>query len=126
MNKQQKEYEIDKEIRSFVSNSDQLLFEDQVTLLKTIINKFILLDSAKIKLGKHDLTSIINMSKNAISNDSMPIVMGKKENSPLGFEEVRFLKIVESTISYLNGKDCFKRQPVIDYTLEKTEEEEKE
>ena len=122
MNKSEKEALINQEVRRVVSVLEGQFFEDQVETLKHLINKFVHLDSSSFKLRRHDLLNIISHAKSSMATNTMPMHLDGKDN-PIPMEEARLVMIIQATISYLNGKDCFKKLPVINYSKEVDEDE---
>ena len=117
MNKSEKEALIDQEVRQAVSVLEGQFFEDQIDTLKHLVKKFIHLDNSSFKLRKHDLFNIISTAKTTMAQNTMPLYLDGKD-IPIQMEEARLIIIIQATISYLNGKDCFKKLPVINYSKE--------
>jgi hypothetical protein len=122
MNKSEKEALIDQEVRGVVSVLEGQFFEDQIDTLKNLIKKFVHLDNASFKLRRHDLLNIISGAKSSMAQNTMPMYLDGKD-VPIHMEEARLIMIIQATISYLNGKDCFKKLPVINYSKEVGDDE---
>jgi hypothetical protein len=102
------------EIKDKLASIQSQLPEQQVNELLELFKKHLNLNQGILKLDSQDYADIRDLAQFNYLNMSFPKYIGK-DMREVASDEARFLVIIEATIRFLIGKDCFNKIPEFDY-----------
>jgi hypothetical protein len=103
-----KQLEVD--MARFLDNIETQNRNDRLETLRNLMDKYLHLTTCEHVMDHHDLINIISNAKGSFANNTFPIYLGDKkiQVSP---SDLSNLCVIESTVSYLNNKECLKKMP---------------
>jgi hypothetical protein len=108
--------EIEREFRDYLDKEGNMRHADKLPYLMIIVNKHFGLDKIDHIMDYHDLDMTINNAKSVYAQTSMPMNISGKELTP---SQTNYVLVLESFVSYLNGRKLLKRLIKIDHKEKK-------
>ncbi len=106
--------ELEVDIKRFFEQIENQDCNGKAETLRLLMDKYIHLTTTDYMMDKHDLDSIVSMAKNKFATKTFPVHLGDKKRKVYEAEQAN-LCIIESTVGWLNKKDCLKRLAKFDY-----------
>lgn len=106
MSKLEEQLEVD--MMRFLENIQTQNNNDKLETLRNLMDKYIHLSKAEYLMDHQDLINIITSAKGSFANDTFPVYLGDKKIK-VSPGDLSNLCLIESTIGYLNSKDCLKK-----------------
>lgn len=108
------EEELNSDISQFFRQIESQLPENKKETLRLLIDKYCHISSVPIVFDRYDFDMISQAAHKFFLDSDLPKVVGEKKRIIQG-NDLRTLSIIEGVITYLNSKDCLKKQPKFDY-----------
>ena len=105
---------VESDIRKFLNDIEDQSLDDKIRTLRLLMDKYIHLTTADLLLEKYDFEMIKSGAITLYTEKKWPKKLGKYEDDIVG-NEVPKVCLIESTITYLNSKDCLKKLPKFNY-----------
>jgi hypothetical protein len=106
--------DIEDDISEFFRQTHKQSDQDKKKALMILFDKYIHLSTATELLTKYDFDMIKSNAIKLFTDRAWPKKFNNSYQEVSGQEAPNF-SLVESTISYLNSKDCLKKMPKFDY-----------
>lgn len=100
--------QIEADLQEYLENDKRQHINERLTSLMAIFDKYLTMDSKHVEITYKELVSIIGIAKMNAANQTTPISIGDRV---VPSNEEGHVAMVESVISFLNGKEILKHLP---------------
>lgn len=107
--------ELERDASQFFREIEKMSDEDKKTLLIKLLDKYAHISSSKLVLDKNDFVAIKSMASKLYMDRGWPKFFKQGFSREISGQDSVNISLIESTIIYLNSKDCLKRLPEFDY-----------
>ena len=108
------ESDLDRDIRQFFQQTNEMRDEDKISSLKLLLDKYIHISRSDYLMDKYDFETIKQNAQNLLKEYKLPKQFQNSFGLISGNEAVA-LSIIEGTVQFLISRDCLKRSPKFKY-----------
>jgi hypothetical protein len=105
--------QLEVDILRFLENIEKQDQSDKIQTLRNLFDKYMHLNTSTYLMDAYDLSIIINDAKTIFSQKTMPVHIGSSKRLVYPADLPNYC-VIESTIKFLNKKDCLKKLPKFD------------
>jgi hypothetical protein len=110
--------DIEKDVMDFYNEMDDMSRLEKIQKLRSLLEKYSRKSSSDHIMNISDLNDIVGYAKSIYAQKTFPAFLGYEKKKIEQHKQAN-LCVIESTIRYLNQKDCLKKMPKFDYREDK-------